>query len=419
MNNTLSQIKKDTISNYAITFIKLTLSIITVPVYLKNFGEELYGVYLMTFALASSLSIFDFGSNKSLIRYAAEFATNKDKNKFEDALSVNLAISLFSAALVLIILIFLGIWAEVFFNLQNQYLTTTKILFFISSIYGALFLLSLVPSNLLQGFSVFHKKNKLQFAPITINILSLLLVYFYQISVVTFSILITSSILITIILETKLLYDLKLLEGIKINLRINKSTFTSKYFAYSINLFFISLLAYFSKQSDKLILSVILSFSTVTVYTIITKPYFILKGLFGNVYSVIQPLMIREKENGNQEKLRKILEDLTKLLFSVSLTMIVAMIIIFKPFLTFWLKTDTYNSEIIYGHIALFCLVITSLSGPIYRYKYFTGQEKELIKIEVIGVSLNLFFSILFCILWGWQGVIDDCEFLAIIQIIT
>ena len=54
----IRKFKVDTASNYGILAIKLLLSLIVFPIYLKVYGERLFGIYLLSVGLAGSFSFF-------------------------------------------------------------------------------------------------------------------------------------------------------------------------------------------------------------------------------------------------------------------------------------------------------------------------------------------------------------------------
>jgi O-antigen/teichoic acid export membrane protein len=414
----LKQIKKDTISNYLLVFVKLFLSLLIVPIYLKVYGEEQFGIYLLSFGLVSSLSFLDFGSSNSIIRFAAAYQLNNNKEEFQDALTNNLTFSILASIFVALIVFFSGIFSNNIFKVNVNYNQLTKELFYLASVFSLIYFIGLIPSNILQGFSVFQKRNKLQLIIVFLTIGLVSLVYIFKINILLFCLITVLINLISVLLDCWLIYKMKLLQGIKIKLLFSKALFKNKYFNYSFGLFLLSLAGFFSQQIDKFILSTVIGFSSVAIYTIITKPYFIVKSLFSNIYSVMQPLLIKEHENKNYEKINIIIIDMTKLLFGLITCASILVITFFNPILQFWLHTNKYNNYSIWGCLAMLNLCLITLFGPIYRFFYFTGNTKLILKYDVFASLLNSLISVLLAYYLGFQGVIIGTTIQMIIMLI-
>ena len=158
----LRKVRLDTLSNYGMTFLKLLISIMSVPVYLTEFGEVNYGIYILTFGFAMSLSFLDFGAGKSLLRYTAEYSAHKDLPEYQKAISVNLTISLISTLLITTVIVISGFFAESLFEVTQENLMITKKLFFLSAVFCVIYFTGTLPASILQGFQIFHERNKLQ-----------------------------------------------------------------------------------------------------------------------------------------------------------------------------------------------------------------------------------------------------------------
>ena len=414
----LKQLKKDTISNYVLVFIKLFLSLLIVPIYLKVYGEEQFGIYLLSFGLVSSLSFLDFGSSNSIIRFAAAYKSNNNKQEFQDALTNNITFSILSSMFVALIVFFIGVFSNIIFKVNANYIQLTKELFYLASVFSLIYFIGLIPANILQGFSVFQKRNKLQLIIVCLSIGLVSLVYVFKISILLFCLITVLINFISVLLDCWLIFKMKLLEGIKLKLLFSTSLFKNKYFNYSFGLFLLSLVGFFSQQIDKFILSIVIGFASVAIYTIITKPYFIVKSLFSNIYSVMQPLLIKEHENKNFEKINIIIIDMTKLLFGLIACASILVITFFNPILQFWLHTKKYNNYAIWGGLAMLNLCLTTLFGSIYRFFYFTGNTKLILKYDVFASLLNVLISVVLTYFVGFMGVIIGTSVQMIIMLI-
>ena len=404
--SSLKKAKIDTISNYGLTFTKLFISLMSVPIYLKEFGDIHYGIYILTFGFAMSLSFLDFGSSKSILRYTAEYAATRNKSIYQEALSVNLSVTLASTVVIFLIVCLSGYFGEYFFLVSLDDIELTKQLFYLSAIFFVSYFIGIIPANILQGFQIFHQRNKIQMIVVVLNLMLLLTVYLFHIKLVAFCLFTIALNVVSVFLDIILIYKKSLLGGLKIKFEYSKNIFKTEVFKYSASLFILSLVSFFSQQSDNLVISMTLGFSYVTIYTIISKPFKISKGFFATAYSIIQPMMVREHKLGNVEKTKTIILDSSKMMFVMTLLLLIFSVIFLENIINHWLGTDSYSNYVFWGNLALLNLCINSLYGSLYRYLYFTGQTKIILKYEIISVLVNISLSIGLSFVIGVGGVI-------------
>ena len=103
-------IQKRVLSNYSIGFISFIISflqaIITVPILLKYWGNETYGIWLSLFAGFTILQSFDYG-HQSFIGNLLNVEYHIDKEKFSEYLGSSLSMAYFLGVIQLVITILL------------------------------------------------------------------------------------------------------------------------------------------------------------------------------------------------------------------------------------------------------------------------------------------------------------------------
>ena len=103
-------VQKRVLSNYAIGFISFIISfmqaVITVPILLKYWGNEIYGIWLSLFAGFTILQSFDFG-HQSFIGNLLNVEYHVDKDTFAEYLGSSLSMAYFLGFIQLAITFFL------------------------------------------------------------------------------------------------------------------------------------------------------------------------------------------------------------------------------------------------------------------------------------------------------------------------
>lgn len=403
MNNSFKQ----ALSNYFIQGLKICLSLISLPIYLKSFGEELFGIYLLSFGLATSLTLFDFGISNSMIKYSSEFKGNNDFLKFQKAINFGFTTNLISTFLICLIVSIIGFFSNHLFEIPKFLIKENAFLFFAAIFFSFLYFHSLFPTSIIQGFGQFHSRNKLQLISIAITGLILISLFFFNISIYLFSIFTIINAFLALIFDYYILYKIGLFRNFQINIVRGKQF--NEYRAFlnnSKNLTYLSFVSFFSQQADKFILASVLDFKSVTIYTIITKPYFTLKSFFANINSVFQSKIIMVNARDEIENVKNLIVDFTKFSIIITISFFVWAHLFFEYFLDMWLKTSKYNIYIYWGEIAIFNIVLSSFYGPIFRYFYFTSYSNLILKYDSIASTLNFISSILLSYFYGFQGVI-------------
>ena len=396
----------NTLSNYSIVVLRMVATIIFIPILLNNYGQEEFGLYLLIFGLSSTIGFIDLGAGKSILKYAAEYKADGDKMKFQEALSATTLLNLISAFLVVLAILGLSYFSMSLFNIMPEHATLTKNLFIVSAINAFCIFLDFIPANVLSGFSYFKRRNKLQLLPIFLNVGLLLIIHFTNsISLITYCYLITCINFIFFIGDLILMFRSQELKGLTLKWQFDRKIFSNQYTRFSMILFAISAIGFLGIQADKLLLASILNVSAVTIYTIITRPYLLIKSLAATSFGAIQPILIKTHKI-DLPKFSRIVENFTRLSFIIGLSVVLLLGIFFEQFLSIWLSTTIYNKYAVWGIFALLNIIIPMLYGAVSRTLMLTSGSMYLLKFNSIAIVLNYIISIFLTYRIGFSGVI-------------
>lgn len=406
-------------SNYFIFAVRILLGIYALPVCLHAYGAEQYGLYIICFGLSSAMAAFDFGSSKSIFRYTIEYNADQNSGKYQEAISAGISFNFYAAFVIAIFMLAIGFFSDTLFNISSETAKSSLLLFSLAAINSFLITLDAVPQNILTANKHFLIRNKYQLAIIGLNLLIVLGIQFTNlITLNIFAALTTLTTLLTLLCDLYLVSIKKLLKGLSIKLLSGKSIFSTPYSGYSMQVFLLSLISFMAVQADRFIIASVLDVASVTIYTIITKPYFVLRGVTSISFPVIQPMLTRlnlEKDKTAYFNFTgKVIR--TAFLFMLSITLLTA--IFYNQVLTLWLGTDIYNIYIKWGILSLAGLCISMLYTPFYRTLLHSNYIRIIVKFSLISVLINVILSITLSKLLGFQGVIIGtlvqiiCEFI-------
>lgn len=398
------KVLKDTYSNYAILVVKLFLAFFTTPIYLAVYGKAIYGLFVLSTSLATSLTFLDFGAGKSLIKYTAEYLYDKDKLKYQSSVNTAIALNIVSMMAVLTICTIILLKVDTFFRIDAKDVAEARILFLIA-IFSTLFVfLDFIPANILQGAGIFHEKNVYQIIIIILNVIMIAWVYFFKPSITAFGI--TSMLLyaFTYFIDFYLVRKNGLLKNIRLKIIINRQLFQQSSFKYTREIFLLSLVGFFSSQADKFIVGSLISVSAVSIYTVVTRPFFLLRSLTSNIYSVLQPHIIQVKSAGGD--VGRLITRITIIIFMLFLFLLAAFTFAGKAFFEIWLHTTEYDQYFLWAFVAVFNWALTGFYALIYRTMFVTGSTKEIFKIDSYAALINGFMSVVLTYFLGFYGVI-------------
>lgn len=403
----MNQFLKDAGSNYFVYALQLLTGVLSIPIYLSVYGEILYGVYLLSFGLVSSLVFLQFGSSDSLLRFVAEYRTDQDDYKYALALKTSLLLTLISAFTIFGIFGIFGIFQNVIFTIPQEYSVISSHLFYLSGIYGFIFFIGKLPQAMVKGAGIFYTRNKFVILEIIVRLFFIWIVYYFEIGILWLLFLEMILLLITLSFDIIILAvkEKKLLRFDLVRNYRHVSIFDSEPWKYSKESFLLALISFFSQNADKLIIGLFLNVKMVTVYTIVTKPFNLFKSLLQKVFVILDPHYVKLKLKSHHELSHFIVECTMLLIISVSI-LISALIILLPDLFYLWLGTDEYSQYILYSWILLASLIIRSFYSLFNRALFVIGETKALIRVSIVTVGFNLTAGLICVYYFGFAGVI-------------
>lgn len=383
----------------------MLIGFFALPVYLPAFGKEFYGIFLLAFELPQILGFLDLGAAKSILRFTSQYRVEKNISKYQAAISVNVTLAIITSLIVAVIIIILGISSSHIYHLNADEYKVAFRLFTVSAFCTFFIFLDFIPLNILFGSNIFHDRNKMQLISVFYALLLVLAVKFLKISLESFSILFALGFVITFLLDLWLVRRKKILNGISLKMAGFSEIFRSGFLRYNMNLFGLSLIAVFSSQSDKQIIGIVVNVEAVTIYVVITKVYYIAKGLLSNFYSVLKPTLA-VATNFPVDYMQKLFLITTQ---SIAFVLAIFSVYIFFlwPFLSnIWMHSNDYIFFSPYVSLSIINLALSSLAGMFISYFSLSDEAFLVVKADFFTVLINLILSILFCIKYGAIGAI-------------
>ncbi len=389
-------------SNIVFYIAKLIIGIIALPVCLHAFGEEQYGLYLLGFGLSSSLTVFDFGASRSIFRYTIEYQEDKNIEKYASALSGAWSLNVIAALVIGCILFGLGLFSADIFHLSPESAEHSIALFTLAGINACILTISTAPQLLLQAKHYFHKRNSWQYIPLLGNFSLLMLTEPLKLSILTFAGFSCVLSIAGLCIDALLVRHTQVIRNIPIRFTLKPTV--ASHFARSS--FAHAAISFLSVQADRLIIGSVLNVSAVTTYTIITKPYFLLRGFISAGYPTFQPALSEAYLSGNIDHYKQLSSRIIRVSFILVICMCGFLTAFFYPLLETWVHTSQYHPYAKWGMLSMITICITMLYTPHFRTISNSAQLNSIVRFSMISVPVNVLASIILSYYMGFQGVI-------------
>lgn len=391
-------------SNNVIFVLRIIVNLFVTPVCLALFGIDVFGAYLFSFGFVTSLIFLDFGISKGILRFTAEYDRDRDAKRYEKVLSIGVMINLSAALVAALVMVFLGANFDFVFNIDQRYISVATRLFYISSVYAFGYFVSLIPQAILHGAQRFKERNAMQVILLVFSALTIVTLGYYKFSIEWFCILNTIIFFIGIGFDLWLISRLQLLKGVRFILLPLSEIWRSDFVKYSTSVFVLSMITMLSTQMDKVILSTVGNVSFVAIYSVITKPYSLVKSVFTNSFVAIEPIIV--SKSNDLVQLRSLIIKASRASLALLIPMVLLIIILFDPIIQIWTQKDIFIPYTMWGIVSLVGLVIAFTYATVYRSIYLSGHISELIKVERVSSILNGVISLTATFFIGIGGVI-------------
>ena len=353
--------------------ISLLSAFIFIPIGVKNFGTDDYGVYTFFFTLVAQISVLDFGLPRILVPLVS-----KNKN------TINLILIVLGLFTFLLILTFLLLF---YFNSINLF-SLDKIPIFNLIIVSFLSFVISINKSLLEGLnkvtiSVIFKNIELTFLPFFFGFFSL---YYSEVEVVfkfwilTQIIIIFSQYLIFLKNNSFRVLSLGKLIDIRYSLKIGVFVMIS------------SIISPFLTTFERYILTNEGELVMLGNYAL----GFMLASRLFMLSSLLQPYIYKNFSNDFFNK-ENVFYTIRKAILVSSL----GLVVIAKVFLPFWLGTSYTDEIFIYFLISMFGIYFNTLARIPYDYLHSKNKTKITSKMHFVEVLITIPLGIILYDLFG------------------
>ena len=400
----LKKIISNSLSNVGLFFIKIVLTLIMTPIFIKNLGNYNYGIWEITISILGYMGLLDLGLSPTIARFVSFYLAKKKQKRLQKIYITSFVI-LGTIGFFLSFFAFLYAFGFAKNIAQEAINEKTYIWFFILVAVQILFVFpSVVFSSFLEGMQLYKQKNNI----IIINsIVSSLFIFFLiepknaLILVMFFN---TFGIIIKNIWYVYLLNKKNLFLTFKFK----------KYFSFVLGkmLFKFGLKSFFQGASNRvssnatnIIIAMFLGASSIVYFSLSIGIARYFRLLFANITHAFMPFFTSLIAKKKTQEITKVYLQISKYIIALLFLILFLLITFGFDFLTLWVGEE-YAKKSYLLMVILAVGAFISLGCPFAtRYLVASDQHGVLAKLEPINASLTIIFCLLLIKKFSLLGV--------------
>lgn len=295
-NVTAKKVFKNIYWSYLLTFCSSVYGFITVPLLLKYFGAEEYGLINLAISMNVYIQLLDMGFSGTNVRFFSTWLAQKEYHKvsrlFSTSFSYLSMIGLINAVLLYVVSLF----CDDFFDLTKEQTFVMKDLLYILIVNAILSWSTSVFDQVIKAGEHIAWLQKRAFIPLCIQVISVVLTLTLHLSLQTyFLITILSTLIIVPFTVFKLKKEFSFISFVpQFDIQIIKEIFS-----YSLSVFSFGIFQFSMQNLRPIILGAQSTLSSVSDYKIIMGIVGIVLSISGNFFGILLPTSSRILSEGN------------------------------------------------------------------------------------------------------------------------
>ena len=375
---------------------------IGVPLFIRNIGEELYGIWVITYVIMGYSNIFDFGFTQGLQKYVAEARINKDKIQLSEVVVSGLGLLCVVGVVTGTAIMFSAGAIVRFFKMipEHEFVATQllQITGFLSIFTWPLRITEVILN------AAFRLKELAFVNAIRQVVHSIVLVAFVYLGVPIIPLKWFTSIAYLLLFIPAVFLVSKYVPEIDWNLKHFRLWQIRRMSKFSFGIFYLSCLSMLSVRIDNLVLGRIVGMSAVAIYSILSKPFETIRQISSMSMQSLLPVSFNVLPKASVAEREALMINAVKYRTLILAPITAVAIALVPKFTSLWVG-DKYAEYAVWGQVFLSVHFFMGLSsmGAVARVGGAMQLSNTMLTVKVLT---NVVFSIILTHKIGLGGVI-------------
>ena len=391
------------LTNYFRFFFSMLISFWLIPFIIRSLGQDMYGLWSLTFSIIGFFSLLDFGFGLGVVKWTGETRVNGNLEFRNTMLSTVLFVYVMLALGGMLILVGFSFFYGKLFSIPEPLIPIAVTLLIIL---GVRSLLIQIPMSLFKGVLFGEQRIYL------INVIQILSSIVYAASAFLalrndLGVLGLATVNCLTFLVENLLYlffAYKKTEGLSLSIKKVKKSFLKEAVSFSMYSFITTIAGLVLFQTDTLIVQLTLNLELVGIYAVALKINEYAFLLSKQLVNVLTPLISELKENKEDETIRYLLIDIAKYVTASGALITLTIYVFSKELLIFWVGPEFLQANVpLLLLMTSFLLTIPELIAS--NVLTMTGEHAFTAKVSISSIIIDLGASLILVKYMGLAGI--------------
>lgn len=362
----------------------LLASLLTIPLMLRHFGTDVYGLYIICISLIGFMNFIDLGVGQAIVKYVAEYEVTGERDKVKPVLDIGLLSYIVLGLLTVGLLYGFAPALSAFIydnNLQNREMAQAAL-----RITSLALLLSYVNQFFLNVCRAYHRFDIPALIHNSANIggivlASILLVMGYSLREVLWGYVLVQS----IALICGFWFSRQVLpEGLRFGLSFDAGIFAAM-ISFSVYTFIGNSVIALTSRADKLLIGGVIGTEAVTYYQIPFTIAQMLNGIVNTLVHIMFPRFSELASLGSGQELLRLYKNATHVVFFISAFIAVMLVTTGESFLSLWISPEFAAKTV----ITLQLIAVFSFFNSNLVVAYWAAQGAGEAKLTALVIVLS------------------------------
>ncbi len=392
----------NTVSNIALQFVNAGVLFFLMPLVLRYFGKELFGIHSYIAGIVLLCTFVSSAISVSLMKYIPESLSHGDEKMFSRHVSATAMFSFLTNSVSAILICAFPFYGFRVFGIPMHLREVAAQVFFVMGISTLLQCFLPVINGIYYGLELFVLRNGIQLIALLANVLAYFVVIARQGSLTQYVIISQLGAIISMVLAAALIFP-----RLPFRLRWNPVDWSFIRQTFSLNAFLISNQAADSLlySADKMILQRIFGAVYVADYHVARKTHALIQSVISLPLLAIIPSVSHAYASGDDDYLKKMNHVGALLYCAVLVPPMVVLFCMYDSFILLWVGAG-FDRAVLAGRLFVLTIIAVLPLKVFSHCLLANGRVKEIGIAKVSYAILNIPLSILMSLRFGFIGVV-------------
>ncbi|MCK4789293.1 MAG: oligosaccharide flippase family protein [Desulfobacteraceae bacterium] len=382
--------------------VAMLISLFILPLFVKNLGADIYGIWIVSGIILGYLGLLDFGFAQGLTRYVADARVKKDYDRLSGTVISGSILLLCMGLMVGTIIILFRTQIVDFFEIETAHRHTASALLLVTGLFSIVSWPLRITRIILQATLRIKEQSILNAVTNILSSSVMLLLVYRSVDIVSISII--RGFLGIVLWIPSLVMVLKYVPEIRWNLLLFSFSRIREMSSFSLGMFYAALLSMLTVRLDNLVIGKMISMTAVTYYAVSAKLFHFMGQWTRIICSTVVPTVYNLSAAADKDRITKLVYQGIKYRTMINAPLAFLCIIVSPSFIRIWMGPE-YEQYAIWSQLFLLVPLLVPL-GIMPNVLKGMGKVGTVNVFFTIKVLLNVLISISLVSRFGIGGPI-------------